>query len=124
MSPFRVPRIRGDEPFGDRFTCTPNVGFGMADGATRDYRIGWRLISVIESHPGFEVRLDATRREPAIAGFCFGGNGSGRNRRDDTPSTAPADDPGPRQPSAPQSAAMAAPIRSAAALVSRSETWA
>ncbi len=51
--------------FGDRFTGTPNVGFGMADGGARDWRIGWRLTSAIEGDPGFEVSLDATRREPA-----------------------------------------------------------
>ena len=50
--------------FGDRFTGTPNVGFGLSDGA-RDYRIGWRLNSVIPGDPGFEVNLDATRREAA-----------------------------------------------------------
>ena len=51
--------------FGDRFTGTPKLGFGMADGGARDYRIGWRLTSAIEGDPGFEVNLDATRREPA-----------------------------------------------------------
>ena len=50
--------------FGDRFTGTPNVGFGFSDTA-RDYRIGWRLTSVVRGDPGFEVNLDATRREVA-----------------------------------------------------------
>ena len=50
--------------FGDRFTGTPNVGFGLS-GTTRDYRIGWRLTSVVPGDPGFEVNLDATRREAA-----------------------------------------------------------
>ena len=50
--------------FGDRFTGTPNVGFGMADGGARDWRIGWRLASAVRGDPGFEVNLDATRREP------------------------------------------------------------
>ena len=50
--------------FGDRFTGTPNLGFGFSDTA-RDYRIGWRLTSAIEGDPGFEVNLDATRREAA-----------------------------------------------------------
>ena len=31
----------------------------------RDYSIGWRLTSVVRGNPGFEVSLDATRREPA-----------------------------------------------------------
>ena len=49
---------------GDRFTGTPNVGFGLSDTA-RDYRIGWRLTSAVAGDPGFEVSLDATRREAA-----------------------------------------------------------
>ena len=50
--------------FGDRFTGTPNVGFGLSDSA-REYRVGWRLTSAIEGDPGFEVNLDAMRRESA-----------------------------------------------------------
>ena len=50
---------------GDRFTATPNVGFGMSDGGARDYRLGWRLTSAVRGDPGFEVSLDATRREAA-----------------------------------------------------------
>ena len=50
---------------GDRFTGTPNIGFGMSDGGARDYRIGWRLTSAVEGDPGFEVNLDAIRREAA-----------------------------------------------------------
>ena len=51
--------------FGDRFTGTPNLGVGLADGGARDYRIGWRLTSAAPGDPGFEVSLDATRREAA-----------------------------------------------------------
>ena len=51
--------------FGDRFTGTPNVGFGLSGAGGRDYRIGWRFTSVIRGDPGFEVTLDATRSEPA-----------------------------------------------------------
>ena len=51
--------------FGDRFTGTPNAGFGLSDGGARDWRIGWRLTSAVPDDPGFEVNLDATRREPA-----------------------------------------------------------
>ena len=47
------------------FTGTPNLGFGMSDGGARDYRIGWRLTSAVPDNPGFEVNLDATRREAA-----------------------------------------------------------
>ncbi len=50
--------------FGGGFTGTPNVGFGMSETA-RDYRIGWRLTPVAANAPGFEVNLDAVRREPA-----------------------------------------------------------
>ena len=49
---------------GDRLTGTPNVGFGLSDTA-REYRMGWRLTSAVRGDPGFEVSLDATRREPA-----------------------------------------------------------
>ena len=48
--------------FGDRFTGTPNVGFGLSDNV-REYRVGWRLNSVVRGDPGIEVNLDATRRE-------------------------------------------------------------
>ena len=50
---------------GGRFTGTPNVGFGLRDGGTRDWHIGWRLTSAVRGDSGFEVSLDATRREPA-----------------------------------------------------------
>ncbi len=50
--------------FGDRFTGTPNLGFGLSDTA-REYRIGWRLTSAVEGDPGFEVSLDGMRTEPA-----------------------------------------------------------
>ena len=51
--------------FGDRFTGTPNLGFGMSDGGARDYRVGWRLTSAALNASGFEVNLDAIRSEPA-----------------------------------------------------------
>ena len=50
--------------FGDRFTGTPNLGFGLSERA-REVRIGWRLTSAVRGDPGFEVNLDATRREAA-----------------------------------------------------------
>ena len=50
--------------FGGAFTGTPNIGFGLSDNA-RDYRLGWRLTSAVPGDPGFEVSLDATRREAA-----------------------------------------------------------
>ena len=51
--------------FGGRFTGTPNIGYGLSGGGARDWRIGWRLTSAMPVDPGFEVNLDATRREPA-----------------------------------------------------------
>ena len=47
---------------GNRFTGTPNVGFGLSEAA-RDYRIGWRLTPAATNASGFEVNLDAVRRE-------------------------------------------------------------
>ena len=51
--------------FGDRFTGTPNLGFGLSDGGARDWRVGWRLTFAVRGDPGFEVHLDAVRREAA-----------------------------------------------------------
>ena len=53
--------------FGNRFTGTPNLGFGASDGGGRDYRIGWRLTPAVPGYAGFRVDLDATRRESANA---------------------------------------------------------
>ena len=53
--------------FGGRVTGTPNLGVGLSDDGARDYRIGWRLSSAAPGASGFEVSLDATRREPANA---------------------------------------------------------
>ena len=50
--------------FGGGLTGTPNLGFGLSDTA-RDYRIGWRLTPAVQGASGFEVNLDATRRETA-----------------------------------------------------------
>ena len=50
--------------FGGGFTGTPNLGIGLSDTA-RDYRLGWRLTPARNGAPGFEVGLDATRREAA-----------------------------------------------------------
>ena len=50
--------------FTGRFTGTPNLGLGLSDTA-REMRMGWRLTSAVLNNPGFEVSLDATRREPA-----------------------------------------------------------
>ncbi len=50
--------------FGDRFTGTPNLGFGLSDSG-RDVRIGWRLTPAVRGDPGFRVDFGVTRREPA-----------------------------------------------------------
>ena len=50
--------------FGGGFTGTPNVGFGVSNTA-RDYRLGWRLTPAASGGTGFEVSLDAMRREAA-----------------------------------------------------------
>ena len=62
---FRAEAGYGMALFGDRVTGTPNLGFGLAHGGARDWRIGWRLTSAVRGDPGFEVSLDAMRREPA-----------------------------------------------------------
>ena len=48
--------------FGGGFTGTPNVGMGLSDTA-RELRLGWRLAPA--GGGGFEVNLDAARREAA-----------------------------------------------------------
>ena len=53
--------------FGGGFTGTPNVGLGLSDTA-RDYRLGWRLAPAAGGDTGFELSLDATRRESAADG--------------------------------------------------------
>ena len=62
--------------FGGAFTGTPHAGFGLSETG-RDYRIGWRLTSVVPGDPGFEVGLEATRGEndnaPAEHGLMLRG---------------------------------------------------
>ena len=50
--------------FGDRFTMTPELGFGLSNDS-RDLGLGWRLNPSGGDRSSFELRLDATRREPA-----------------------------------------------------------
>ena len=57
--------------FGGGFTGTPNIGIGLSDTA-RDYRLGWRLTPARNGAPGFEIGLDATRREAANADAVHG----------------------------------------------------
>ena len=48
--------------FGDRFTSTPEVGFGMSNGH-REYSLGWRLNLVQGGPLALELRFEAMRRE-------------------------------------------------------------
>ena len=57
--------------FGGGFTGTPNLGIGLSDTA-RDYRLGWRLTPARNGAPGFEIGLDATRREATNADAVHG----------------------------------------------------
>ena len=50
--------------FGDRFTGTPEIGFGLSDSG-RDYSLGWRLTREGRDAGSFEFALEATRRESA-----------------------------------------------------------
>ncbi len=52
--------------FDGGFTGTPNLGVGFSETG-RDYRVGWRLTSARKGYPGFQVDLDATRREAVNA---------------------------------------------------------
>jgi hypothetical protein len=54
----------GKAPWGDRFTGTPNVGFGLSD-TVQTWRMGWRFTSAVPGSGGFELNLDAIREEPA-----------------------------------------------------------
>ena len=56
----------GIPAFGGAVTATPHLGFGLTDTG-RDYRLGWRLTSARKGTPGFELGLEATRREAAAA---------------------------------------------------------
>ena len=59
--------------FGDRFTATPELGFGLSE-AGRDYRLGWRL-SRGTGGGALDLSLLATRREAVNAN----GAGHGAN---------------------------------------------
>ena len=58
------PGAYGLALFRGRFTGTPNAGLDLADGRARDWRLGWRMTSTLESDANLEINLDATRREP------------------------------------------------------------
>ena len=50
--------------FGDRFTGTPEIGFGFSD-EQRDYSLGWRLTRADRHRGSFELSLEARRRDMA-----------------------------------------------------------
>ena len=52
--------------FGDRFTGSPHVGFGLSTGA-RDYSLGWRLTPEAATAPDLSFGVKATRRESDTA---------------------------------------------------------
>ena len=50
--------------FADRFTATPEIGFGLSE-AYRDYSLGWR-VGLAQGDPGdLELRLEGKRSEAA-----------------------------------------------------------
>ena len=61
----------GIPAFGGALTATPHLGLGLSD-TSRDYRLGWRLTPARKGVAGFELGLDATRREAANAGAEHG----------------------------------------------------
>ena len=63
----------GFPAFGDRFTSTPELGFGLSE-AVRDYRLGWRLSRSARAG-SLDLSLESTRTEPAnenAAGYGAG----------------------------------------------------
>ncbi len=52
--------------FGDRFTGSPHVGFGLSTAA-RDYSLGWRLTPEAATAPDLSFGIRATRRESDAA---------------------------------------------------------
>ena len=54
----------GFSAIGNRFTLTPELGFGLSNGR-REYSLGWRLKMDRGGTSSLELRLEATRRESA-----------------------------------------------------------
>ena len=61
----------GFPAFGDRFTSTPELGFGLSNGH-REYSLGWRLNMAGGGANALELHLEATRREHANPGSGAG----------------------------------------------------
>ncbi len=64
----------GFPAFGDRFTSTPEIGFGMSNGH-REYSLGWRLNLDQVGTSALEFALEASRRE-AVNDNGAGGSGA------------------------------------------------
>ena len=54
----------GFAAFGERFTSTPELGFGVS-AARRDYSLGWRLARAARFGGALELALEARRQEAA-----------------------------------------------------------
>ena len=57
--------------FGDRFTVTPEAGFGFS-ATQRDYSLGWRLTRAGSGPGSLELSMEARRREAANPGPAAG----------------------------------------------------
>ena len=57
--------------FGDRFTITPEMGFGFSN-AGRDYSLGWRLTREARFGGALELSMEARRHESANDGSGAG----------------------------------------------------
>ena len=65
-SRWAIEAAYGFPVFGDRFTGSPHVGFGLATGA-RDYSVGWRLAPEAANAPDLSFGIRATLRESDTA---------------------------------------------------------
>ena len=68
--PGRMEIVLGERRTGDGRRHGARSGAGA--GAAREVRLGWRLTPAARGGTGFEVSLDATRRESAADGAEHG----------------------------------------------------
>ena len=54
----------GFSAFGDGFTSTPEIGFGLSNTG-RDFSLGWRLTRAAGDGGALELSLEVRRRESA-----------------------------------------------------------
>ena len=64
----------------DRWTATPELGFGLSD-RDRELRLGWRLTESVSTGLAFELGLEGTRRESSDAAAAEHGIGIGAGWR-------------------------------------------